>query len=192
MNRLALILVGAAVVNTWVLSKRPGLRPLGRVPQRFDEALLVALGSGFLLTLASGLTWTLREALLEPRNLDAWTAPLFIAMVLAIVAVASVLLRVRGPQRAHALGIYRPLIGGHALLLGLSLLAFDSMPTLVAALLQGGTVGLVFGLVLMALTALCERLATADVPAPFRGSPILLVTSGLMALALVGVTRMAG
>ncbi|HHJ11735.1 MAG TPA: electron transport complex subunit RsxA, partial [Chromatiales bacterium] len=48
----------------------------------------------------------------------------------------------------------------------------------------GAAVG--FSLVLALFAAVRERVAAADVPLPFQGASIALVTAGLMSLAFMG------
>ena len=48
-----------------------------------------------------------------------------------------------------------------------------------------------FALVLVMFATIRERVAAADVPTPFRGTAIALVTAGIMSLAFMGFSGMA-
>ncbi len=48
-----------------------------------------------------------------------------------------------------------------------------------------------FALVIVLFAAIRERLDAADIPLPFRGMAIVLMTAGMMSLAFMGFSGMA-
>src|SRR3546814_15674648 len=90
------------------------------------------------------------------------------------------------PRLYRTLGIYLPLITTNCAVLGVALLNVQARHTLFEAVLYGFGAAVGFGLVLILFSAMGDRLETADVPDGFRGSPIVLITAGLMAPAFMG------
>jgi electron transport complex protein RnfA len=178
---ILLILVGAVLVNNFVLVKFLGLCPFMGVSRQLDAAVGMALATGFVLTLAAGLSWALQHWLLEPLGIGDLRTPAFILVIAATVQFTELLLHRQSPRLYQVLGIYLPLITTNCAVLGVALLN-------VQAFGFGAAVG--FGLVLVLFAALRERLESAEVPAAFKGAPIALVTAGLMALAFAGFTGM--
>jgi electron transport complex protein RnfA len=88
------------------------------------------------------------------------------------------------------LGLYLPLITTNCAVLGVALLNVQARHSLLEALLYGLGAAAGFALVLLLFAQLSQRLALADTPAALRGTPIALITAGLMALAFMGFVGM--
>ena len=185
-----LILVGAVLVNNVVLAKFLGLCPFMGVSRQLDAAVGMALATGFVLTLAAGLSWALQRWLLEPLGIGDLRTPAFILVIAATVQLTELLLHRQSPRLYQVLGLYLPLITTNCAVLGVALLNVQATRTLLEAVLYGFGAAVGFGLVLVLFAALRERLESAPVPDAFRGAPIALVTAGLMALAFAGFAGM--
>ena len=185
-----LILVGAVLVNNVVLAKFLGLCPFMGVSRQLDAAVGMALATGFVLTLAAGLSWALQRWLLEPLGIGDLRTPAFILVIAATVQLTELLLHRQSPRLYQVLGLYLPLITTNCAVLGVALLNVQATRTLLEAVLYGFGAAVGFGLVLVLFAELRERLESAPVPDAFRGAPIALVTAGLMALAFAGFAGM--
>jgi electron transport complex protein RnfA len=190
MSDLALLLFGAAFVNNFVLAKFLGLCPFMGVSNRLDAAWGLSLATAFVLTLSAGLSWALQQWLLAPLGLEHLRTLGFILVIAAVVQFTELLMRARAPLLYRVLGLYLPLITTNCAVLGVALLNVQATRTLLEALLYGFGAAIGFALVLLLFAAMRVRLAHADVPASFRGSPIGLITAGLMALAFMGFAGM--
>lgn len=190
MSDLALLLFGAAFVNNFVLAKFLGLCPFMGVSKREDSALGLSLATAFVLTLSAGLSWCLQHWLLAPLGLEHLRTLGFILVIAAVVQFTEIVMRSRAPLLYRVLGIYLPLITTNCAVLGVALLNVQARHSLLEALLYGFGAALGFALVLLLFAAMRVRLANADVPMAFRGSPIALITAGLMALAFMGFAGM--
>lgn len=190
MSDIALLLFGAAFVNNFVLAKFLGLCPFMGVSQRLDSALGLSLATAFVLTLSSGLAWALQTWLLAPLGLDHLRTLGFILVIASVVQFTELLMRSRAPLLYRVLGLYLPLITTNCAVLGVALLNVQARHSLLEALLFGLGAAAGFAMVLLLFAQLRQRLALADVPAAFRGSPIALITAGLMALAFMGFIGM--
>jgi electron transport complex protein RnfA len=84
------------------------------------------------------------------------------------------------------LGIYLPLITTNCAVLGVALLNVQQAHSFIESLFYGFGAALGFALVMVLFAGVRERVAVADVPVPFQGAAIALITAGLMALAFLG------
>lgn len=186
MTELLLLALGASLVNNFVLTHFLGLCPFVGVSRRYDAAAGMAVATLFVLTLASGLSYSLWHWVLEPLGLGYLRTLGFILLIAGVVQFTELLVRATSPVLHQVLGIFLPLITTNCAVLGVALLNLDRQHGLLQSLVYGASAGAGFGLALLLFAALRERLETADVPVAFRGAPIALVTAGLMALAFMG------
>lgn len=191
MTEFVLILTGTVLVNNFVLTRFLGLCPFMGVSRNLDAALGMSLATAFVLTLSSGMAWLLHRLLLVPFALEYLRTMAFILSIAASVQLAEIMIRRLSPELEQVLGIYIPLIATNCAVLGVALLNVQSDHGFAGSLLFGFGAALGLALVLTAFAAIRDRLATADVPAPFRGTAIALMTAGLMSLAFMGFAGMA-
>jgi len=184
------LLIGAVLVNNLVVVKFLGLCPLMGVSRRQDTALGMGLATSFVLTLAAGLSQLARTWLLEPLKAEYLRTIVFIVLIAVIVQVTEQVLRRFSPLLHQVLGIYLPLITTNCAVLGVALLTVQTRQTLPEALLYGLGASLGFTLVLVLFAGIRERLEAADVPRPFQGSAIGLITAGLISVAFMGFAGM--
>ncbi|KAA2285555.1 electron transport complex subunit RsxA [Arenimonas fontis] len=190
LDEIALLLVGAAFVNNFVLVKFLGLCPFMGVSRRLDAAYGMALATGFVLTLSSALAWAVHHWLLLPLGLEYLRTLGFILVIAAVVQFTELVLHKQSPRLYRVLGLYLPLITTNCAVLGVALLNVQARRGLFEAVLYGFGAALGFGLVLVLFAAMRERLETADVPAAWRGAPVALATAALMSLAFMGFAGM--
>ncbi len=191
MTELALIIIAAALVNNFVLVQFLGLCPFLGASRRLEGAAGMALATGLVLTLASGMSFLVEHYVLEPLDLAYLSLVAFILVIAAAVQFTELVLRYASPLLYRLLGLYIPLIASNCAVLGVALLNSRQNNSLLEALFYGAGAALGFGLVLTLLSGLRERFDSADVPAPFRGVPITLLTAGLMSLAFYGFNGFA-
>ena len=190
MADILLILFGAAFVNNIVLVKLLGLCPVTGSSGRMDAAYGMALATGFVLTFSAAVSWVLRHWLLLPLGIGYLHTLSLLLVIAVVVQFTETVMARRQPRLFGLLGIYLPLLAGNCAVLGVALLNAQAERSLFAAVTMGFGASLGFALVLVLFSALRERLETADVPAAWRGAPILLVTAGLMSLAFLGFAGM--
>ncbi len=186
MTEYALILVGTVLVNNFVLVKFLGLCPFMGVSKKLETATGMGLATTFVMTLSSVITWLVNEYLLVPLGIDYLRTIAFILVIAAVVQFTETVMRKTSPVLYQVLGIFLPLITTNCAVLGVALLNQQSGHTLVEAALYGFGAAIGFSLVLTLFAAIRERVAVADVPEPFQGSAIALITAGLMSLAFMG------
>lgn len=179
-------LIATALLQNVALNLGLGLGPaLGTAPN-IERVLWASLLGIPVLVLASMLCWLLESLVLRPQGWDAMRLPVLLGIT-ALIAQSAVLGLRAGPYALRAaLNPHLPMFGVHWTILGLGLVLMPAPASLGAALAIGLGTALGVGLVLVSLAALVARLAIADVPAPFRGVPIALVSLALAALAFLG------
>jgi electron transport complex protein RnfA len=185
MENYFLILIGTVFVNNIVLAKILGLCPFMGVSKKLSAAIGMGMATAFVLTLASGASYLVNQYLLGPELIYLRTLS-FIIVIAGIVQFTEMFIQKTSPVLYQALGIYLPLITTNCAVLGIPLLNVQENHNFIESLFFGfgGAVG--FALVLTTFAAMRERLEGADVPLPFKGSAIAMVTAGLMSIASMG------
>ncbi len=186
MTEYALILVGTVLVNNFVLVKFLGLCPFMGVSKKLETAVGMGLATTFVLTLSSVTSWLVNEYLLVPLGIEYLRIIAFILVIAAVVQLTETIMRKTSPLLYQVLGIFLPLITTNCAVLGVALLNLQAEHSLVEATLYGFGAALGFSLVLTLFAAMRERIAVGDVPEPFQGAAIALITAGLMSLAFMG------
>lgn len=191
MTELALIIFAAALVNNFVLVQFLGLCPFLGASRKLEGALGMGLATGLVLTIASALSYLIEQFLLIPFDVQYLRLISFILVIGAAVQFTELLLSRVSPVLHRILGLYIPLIASNCAVLGVALLNSNTNRSLATAIFYGAGAALGFGIVLALLSGLRERIEGQDVPQPFRGPAITLVTAGIMSLAFFGFTGFA-
>ena len=186
MTELALILVSTVLVNNFVLVKFLGLCPFMGVSRSIDTATGMALATTFVLTLSSKCSYLANEYLLLPLGLEYLRTITFILVIAAVVQFTEMVVHKTSPLLYKVLGIFLPLITTNCAVLGVALLNVQQQLNFIESAIYGFGAAVGFSMVLILFSSIRERVAAADVPVPFRGSAIALVTAGLMSLAFMG------
>jgi len=181
-----LLMISAALVNNVVLTRILGLCPFMGVSKKLDTSVGMGLATLFVLTLASGCSFLIERYLLAPNGLLYLRTLAFIVVIAGIVQVTEAVIQKTSPLLHRVLGIYLPLITTNCAVLGVPLLAVGNQYGLIESLLFGASSAAGFTLAMVLFAGIRERLDGANVPAPFRGSPIALITAGIMSLAFMG------
>jgi len=186
MKEYALILLSTVLVNNFVLVKFLGLCPFMGVSRKLESAFGMAAATTFVLTLSATLSYVVNTAFLIPFDLGYLQTISFILVIAVVVQFTEIMVRSISPLLHQVLGIYLPLITTNCAVLGVALLNVQQAHDLIESMLFGFGAAVGFSLVLILFAAMRERMAAADIPAPFQGASISLITAGLMSLAFMG------
>ena len=187
MSELLLIMVSAILVNNFVLVQFLGLCPFMGVSKKVETAIGLSLATTFVLTLASICSYLVQQYILKPFDLDFLRTISFILVIAVVVQFTEMVVNKTSPMLYRVLGIFLPLITTNCIVLGVALLnANRSEYAFIQASVNGFAAGIGFSLVLVLFAAMRERIAIADVPKPFQGAAIGMLTAGLMSLAFMG------
>ena len=180
------ILIGAVLVNNVVFGRVLGLCPFMGVSKKLETAIGMGAATTFVLTLATGASYLIDRYLLVPNGLEYLRTLSFIIVIAGLVQLTQMAIQKTSPVLHQVLGIYLPLITTNCAVLGVPLLSVAFRYNFFESLLFGFGSALGFSLALVLFGSLRERLEGADVPLPFRGTAIAMITAGLMSIAFMG------
>lgn len=186
MKEYLLILISTILVNNFVLVKFLGLCPFLGVSRKLDTAMGMGLATTFVLTLSSISSYVVNAYVLAPLELEYLRTIAFIVVIAVVVQFTELVVQKTSPVLHQVLGIYLPLITTNCAVLGVALLNVQSQHNFMQSALYGFGAALGFTLVLVLFASVRERVDVADVPTPFKGNAIALITAGLISLAFMG------
>ncbi|MBM7457022.1 electron transport complex protein RnfA [Oceanisphaera litoralis] len=188
MSEYLLLFVGTVLVNNFVLVKFLGLCPFMGVSGKLETAIGMGLATTFVLTLAAACSYLVNQYILLPLDLLYLRTLSFILVIAVVVQFTEMVVHKTSPTLYRLLGIFLPLITTNCAVLGVALLNINEQHNFMQSLVYGFGAALGFSLVLVLFAAMRERLAGADVPVPFKGAALAMITAGLMSLAFMGFT----
>lgn len=186
MQELALILVGSALVNNVVLSQFLGICPFLGVSKKINTAAGMGAAVIFVITLASAITSCIYQFLLLPNNLTYLNTIVFILVIAALVQFGEMVMKKTMKGLYNALGVYLPLITTNCAVLGIALINVQKDYSILTSIVNGLGTAIGFTIAIVILAGIRERCEDNDIPESFKGTPIVLITSGLMAIAFCG------
>jgi electron transport complex protein RnfA len=186
MTSYLFILLGTVLVNNVVFVRILGLCPFMGVSKKLETAVGMGAATTFVLTLACGTSYIIDHYLLAPFQLEYLRTLAFIVTIAAIVQLTELVIQKTSPLLHQVLGIYLPLITTNCAVLGVPLLNIAVGNDLLQSLLFGFGSALGFTMALVMFAGIRERLDGADVPVPFKGTAIAMITAGIMSLAFMG------
>ncbi|MEI6898115.1 MAG: electron transport complex subunit RsxA [Psychromonas sp.] len=188
MSNYFLLFFGTVLVNNFVLVKFLGLCPFMGVSNKIETAVGMSFATTFVLTLTAALSYIVNTYLLTPLDLIYLQTLSFILVIAVVVQFTEMVMHKTSPTLYRLLGIFLPLITTNCAILGLALLNINENHDFVESIIYGFSAGIGFSLVLVLFSSMRERLAASDIPLPFQGSAIAMITAGLMSLAFMGFT----
>ena len=155
-------------------------------PPEVETAVGMGMATTFVLTLSSILSYLVNDYLLAPLGIEYLRTIAFILVIAVVVQFTEMVMHKTSPLLYQLLGIFLPLITTNCAVLGVALLNVQEQHNFVESALYGFGAAVGFSLVLVLFAAVRERVDVADVPKPFQGSAVAMVTAGLMSMAFMG------
>ena len=186
MKELLLIAIGSALVNNVVLSQFLGLCPFLGVSKKVETSAGMGAAVIFVITIASAVTSLVYTGILVNLHLEYLQTIVFILVIAAPVQFVEMFLKKSMPSLYEALGVYLPLITTNCAVLGVALTNVTKSYNFVQSVVNGIGISVGFTIAIVMLAGVREKIEHNDVPYSFQGSPIVLITSGLMAIAFFG------
>ena len=186
MKELLLIAIGSALVNNVVLSQFLGLCPFLGVSKKVETSAGMGAAVIFVITIASAVTSLVYTGILVNVQLEYLQTIVFILVIAALVQFVEMFLKKSMPSLYEALGVYLPLITTNCAVLGVALTNVTKSYNFVQSVVNGIGISVGFTIAIVMLAGVREKIEHNDVPYSFQGSPIVLITSGLMAIAFFG------
>ena len=180
------IIIGAIFVNNVVLAQFLGICPFLGVSSKVETSMGMGAAVTFVMAIAAVVAWLIQSYVLVPLDIVYMQTIVFILVIAALVQMVEIMLKKLSPSLYQALGIFLPLITTNCAVLGVAILMIQKEFTLLQSVVYSVSTALGFALALVLFAGIRERLELEDVPESFRGTPIALVTAGILAMAFMG------
>ena len=190
MRELLMIAVGTAFINNVVLSEFLGLCAFLGVSKKMDTAAGMGGAVIFVITISSFVTALIYKFLLLPLNVTYLQTIVFILVIAALVQFVEMFLKKSSPSLYNALGVYLPLITTNCAVLGVALINVQKSYGIVESMVNGLATAVGFTIAIVLMAGIREKTEYNDVPESFKGSPIVLLTACLMAIAFFGFSSL--
>ena len=186
MTNLLIIAIGSELVNNVVLSQFLGLCPFLGVSKKVKTAAGMGTAVIFVITLASFVAALIYQFVLTPLNITYLKTIVFILVIAALVQFVEMFLKKYMVSLYESLGVYLPLITTNCAVLGVALTNVQKSYSILASVVNGFATAAGFTISIVILAGIREKMEYNDIPKPFQGMPIVLITAGLMAIAFCG------
>lgn len=186
MTELIIIAIGSALVNNVVLSQFLGLCPFLGVSKKVNTALGMGTAVIFVITLSSFVTGLINKFMLVKLDITYLQTIVFILVIAALVQFVEMFLKKFMPGLYQSLGVFLPLITTNCAVLGIALTNVQKEYDILSGVVNGFSTAVGFTISITILAGIREKMEYNDIPKPFQGMPIVLVTAGLMAIAFCG------
>lgn len=181
-----LIFITAVFVNNIVLAQFLGICPFLGVSKKVSTALGMTGAVTFVMILATIVTFIVQKTVLDPFHIGFMQTIAFILIIAALVQMVEIILKKVSPSLYQALGVFLPLITTNCAVLGVAIIVVQKDFNLLQSVVFAGSTALGFGLALTIFAGIREQLELTDLPKGLKGSPIALITAGLLAMAFMG------
>ena len=186
MKELLIIAIGSALVNNVVLSQFLGICPFLGVSKKVETASGMGAAVIFVITIASFIAGLIYKFILIPLHFEYLQTIVFILIIAALVQFVEMFLKKAMPALYNALGVYLPLITTNCAVLGVALTNVQKEYSIAQGVINGIGTSAGFALAIVILAGLREKMEYNDVTESFQGTPIVLITASLMAIAFFG------
>lgn len=186
MKELIIILISSMLINNVVLSQFLGICPFLGVSKKVETAAGMGAAVIFVITIASAVCGLINKYILLRFDVTYLNTIVFILVIAALVQMVEMVLKKLMPALYQALGVYLPLITTNCAVLGLALTNVQKEYNLLEGLVNGLGISIGFLIAIVIMAGIRERIEGNDIPHTFKGSPIVLITAGLMAIAFCG------
>jgi len=186
MGTIFKILISTIFVNNYVFAQFLGICPFLGVSSKVETATGMSVAVTFVVTLASIITYYVQILLLNPFNLGYLQTIVFILIIASLVQFVEMVIKKISPALYGAMGVFLPLITTNCMVLGVAILNIQSEYNIFEVITNAIGASLGFGLALILLSSLREKLELVDAPEPLKGMPLALIAAGLMSIAFMG------
>lgn len=180
------IVISAILVNNIVLMQFLGICPFLGVSKRLSTAAGMAGAVTFVMVLATIVTYVIQKLVLDPLSIGFMQTIAFILIIASLVQLVEIILKKASPSLYQALGIFLPLITTNCAILGVAILTIQKEFNLLEGVVFAISNAVGFGLALVVFAGIREHLDLMEVPKGLKGTPIALITAGILAMAFMG------
>lgn len=181
-----MIFIAAIFVNNIVLAQFLGICPFLGVSKKVSTAIGMTGAVTFVMILSTLVTFIIQKTVLERFGISFMQTITFILVIAALVQMVEIILKKASPSLYQALGVFLPLITTNCTVLGVAIMVIQKNYNLLQSLVFAASTAIGFGLALVIFAGIREHLELVSVPKGMKGSPIALITAGLLAMAFMG------
>ncbi len=181
-----IIFISAVFVNNIVLSQFLGICPFLGVSKKVETAVGMSAAVAFVMTISTIVTFLIQYYVLKPAGLEFMQTVSFILVIAALVQMVEIILKKVSPALYQALGVFLPLITTNCTILGVAILVIQKKFDLLTSIVFAISTAVGFGLALILFSGIREQLSLTRVPKGMAGTPIALLTAGILAMAFMG------
>ena len=181
-----MIFITGIFVNNIILSQFLGICPFLGVSKKISTAAGMGFAVMFVMTISTIVTFLIYYTFLQPYELTFMMTVTFILVIAALVQMVEIIIKKVSPALYQALGIFLPLITTNCAVLGIAILTIQKNYTLVAGVCYALAASMGFTLAIILFAGIRERLNFTAVPKALRGTPIALISAGLLSMAFMG------
>lgn len=169
-----------------VLSQFLGLCPFLGVSKKTETSAGMGAAVIFVITLACISTILIYNYIMLPLDISYLQTKVFILVIAALVQFVEMFLKKNMVSLYESLGVYLPLITTNCAVLGVALTNVQKEYNFIQSVFNGIGIAVGFTIAIVMLAGVREKIEGNDIPYSFQGMPIVLITSGLMAIAFFG------
>ena len=188
---LFLVLLTTALINNVVLSQFLGICPFLGVSKNVKTAAGMGGAVIFVITIASAVTNLLFTGVIQKLGIEYLNTIIFILVIAALVQFIELFLKRFVPKLHQALGVYLPLITTNCAVLGVALTNVQEGNNFITAVATGFGTACGFAVAIIILAGIREKTEHNDILKAFQGTPAVLLTACLMAIAFYGFNVLA-
>ncbi len=185
-----ILIIGAMLVNNFVLAQFLGICPFLGVSKKVETALGMGFAVMFVMSIASIVTWLIQNFLLAPFNLQYLQTIVFILVIASLVQLVEMAIQKLSPVLYQALGIFLPLITTNCAVLGVAVLNIKKDLDFLGALVNGIGASIGFTIAIVLFAGLRERLELSNLPESYKGNAIAMIVAGLLSLSFMGFANL--
>ena len=190
MAKYLLLFVGAAIVNNFVLTRFLGLCIFFGVSKKLDAALGMGMAVTSVMTLSSMLAWFIYNFVLVPLGLIFLKTIVFVLLIASFVQLLEMVIKKLAPALYDMWGIYLLLVATNCIVLSVPLLNAEANYSFNMSIVNALGSGVGFGIAMLLMASIREKLDIADVPKPLQGTGIAFIVAGMLSLAFLGFSGM--
>lgn len=190
-GKLFLVLLTTALINNVVLAQFLGICPFLGVSRNVKTAAGMGGAVVFVITIASAVTNVLYTFAIKKLGIEYLNTIIFILVIAALVQFIELFLKKFVPKLHESLGVYLPLITTNCAVLGVALTNVQEDNNFLMSVITGIGTSVGFAIAIIILAGIREKTESNDFPDSFKGTPSVLLTACLMAIAFYGFNSLA-
>ena len=188
--KIIIILISTIFVNNVILAQFLGICPFLGTSKKTSTAVGMGAAVIFVLVLATLVTYLLNKYVLVAHGLEFLQTIAFILVIAALVQMVEIILKKISTSLYTALGVFLPLITTNCCVLGVSLKVvgegFIYGNNVGEAVIYAAGIAIGFALALIIFSGIREHIDLMEAPEGTKGTPIALITAGILAMAFMG------